>query len=40
MYQNAAHLLQCPLIGDGKGRTMEECYVDQDWYREVAAFLS
>lgn len=26
--QNAAHLLQSPRIGDGKGRTMEECYGD------------
>ena len=26
--QNAAHLLRCPLVGDGEGRSMEECYRD------------
>lgn len=37
--QNAAHLLQCPLIGDREGRTIEECYKDQEWCKEAAIFL-
>ena len=37
--QNAAHLVGCPLVGDGKGRTIEECYKDQEWCQEVADFL-
>ena len=37
--QNAAHLLQCPLIGDGKGRSWDECKKDREWCRAVADFL-
>lgn len=37
--QNAAHLLSCPLIADGMGRTVEECWEDQQWCRAVAEFL-
>ena len=38
--QNAAHLLRCPLIGDGKGRSLEECLEDSEWCKKVADFLS
>ena len=38
--QNAVHLLCCPLIGDGKGRTLEECMEDSEWCRKVADFLA
>ena len=37
--QNAAHLLQCPLVGDGKGKSMEQCQQDEVWCRAVADFL-
>ena len=38
--QNAAHLLKCQLVGDGKGRQREECYKDSEWCRAVADELS
>lgn len=37
--QNAAYRLRCPLVGDGRRRTMEEAWQDPDWCREVAVFL-
>ena len=37
--QNAAHLLQCPWVGDGKGRTREAMMGDESWCEEVARFL-
>lgn len=38
--QNAAHLLRCSLVGDGKGRTVEEAMEDREWCRAIAEFLS
>lgn len=38
--QNAVHLRRCGLVGDGKGRSMEECIKDAGWCEEVADFLS
>ena len=38
--QNAAHLLHCPLVGDGKGRTREECFNGSEWCKMVADFLN
>ena len=38
--QNGIHLLHCPLIGDGKGRSLEECMKDSEWCKEVADFLA
>ena len=38
--QNATHLRRCHLIGDKKGRTIEECWKDQEWCDAVADFLS
>jgi len=29
--QNAAHLLRCPLVGDGKGRSLEEARQGPEW---------
>ena len=37
--QSAAHLLQCPLVGDAKGRSVEECYKDKEWCKAVAEFV-
>ena len=38
-HQNAAHLLKCREIGDGKGRSMEEVFGDEEWCRAVYDFL-
>lgn len=38
--QNAAHLLECRLVGDGSGRTIEEAQGDREWCRAVADFLA
>jgi len=38
--QNAAHLYQCPLVGDGKGRTRDEIMEDERWCEELAKFIS
>ena len=29
--QNAAHILQCKEVGDGKGRTLEQAAEDEEW---------
>ena len=37
--QNAVHLLRCPLIGDGRGRSRDDCYKDEEWCNAVEEFL-
>jgi len=37
--QNAAHLYQCPRVGDGRGRTREEIMEDEEWCESLARFL-
>lgn len=37
--QNAVHLRKCPLVGDTKGRSLEECWRDREWCGAVADFL-
>jgi len=37
--QNAAHLYQCPRVGDGRGRTREEILKDEEWCESLARFL-
>jgi len=37
--QNAAHLYTCPWVGDGRGRTREEIWKDEQWCEEVARFV-
>jgi len=37
--QNAAHLYECPWVGDGRGRTREMIMEDEKWCEEVARFL-
>ena len=37
--QNAAHLRRCNMVGDGKGRSIEECERDMEWCEAVADFL-
>ena len=37
--QNAVHVCRCRLIGDGKGRSLEESMEDRVWCEEVADFL-
>jgi len=37
--QNAAHLYQCPRVGDGKGRTREGIMEDEEWCESLAKFL-
>ena len=37
--QNAAHLYQCPRVGDGKGRTREEVWEDEEWCEDLARFI-
>jgi len=34
--QNSVHLFGCPLVGDGRGRAMEEAVRDPEWCREMA----
>jgi len=36
---SAVHLLQCPLVGDGSGRTLEQAEQDSEWCWEAARFL-
>jgi len=36
--QNAAHLYECPWVGDGQGRTRESIFGDEEWCEEVARF--
>ena len=38
--QNVVHLRRCKLVGDGKGRQVEECQKDMEWCKAVADFLS
>jgi len=37
--QNAAHLMGCPWVGDGKGRTSEMLWEDEKWCEAVAEFV-
>jgi len=37
--QNAAHLYVCPWVGDGRGRTREQMYEDEEWCESLARFL-
>jgi len=37
--QNAAHLMVCPRVGDGKGRQREALWEDEEWCAAVADFL-
>ena len=37
--QNAAHLYDCPWVGNGKGRTMTTMLKDEKWCEEVARFV-
>jgi len=37
--QNAAHLCQCPRVGDGRGRTREMIQEDEKWCEDLARFL-
>ena len=38
--QNAVHIRRCGLVGDGKGRSIEEAMKDREWCEEVAVFLN
>ena len=38
--QNAVHLRRCSLVGDKKGRSLEECWKDQEWCEAVADFMN
>jgi len=38
--QNAAHLLECPWVGDGKGRTSEMIWEDERWCEAVPEFIA
>lgn len=33
--RNAARLLRCPLVGDGKSRSIEEIWEDPEWCKAV-----
>lgn len=37
--QNAAHLRRCHLLDNGRQRSIEECWKDQEWCEAVADFL-
>jgi len=37
--QNAAHLMECSWVGDGKGRTHTELWKDEEWCEAVADFI-
>ena len=37
--QNAAHLMGCTWVGDGKGRTWEMLWEDEEWCEAVAEFV-
>ena len=38
--QNAVHLRRYSIVGDGRGRSMEECQQDMEWCEAVADFPS
>jgi len=37
--QNAAHLMECSLVGDGKGRMSQMLWEDEEWCEAVARFI-
>ena len=37
--QNAAHLMQCPWVGDGVGKSAEEMWQDEKWCEQVLEFI-
>jgi len=37
--QNAAHLLDCPWVGDGKGRRADAIWEDEKWCEAVEGFI-
>jgi len=37
--QNAAHLMECPWVGDGRGRRSEMLWEDEKWCEAVADFV-
>jgi len=37
--QNAAHLMRCPWVGDGIGRTQEKIWEDEEWCEAVFHFV-
>jgi len=37
--QNAAHLLRCPWVSDGRGRTSEQVWEDEMWCEAVVEFI-
>ena len=37
--QNAVHLLSCPWVGDGKGRTFDMLWEDEKWCEAVESFV-
>jgi len=39
MAQNAAHLMNCSWVGDGKGRRSEAISEDEEWCEAVAGFI-
>ena len=39
IHQNAAHILQCKEVGDGKGRSLEEAEADEGWCEAVYEML-
>ena len=38
--QNAAHILQCKEVGDGKGRSIDQAEGDEEWCEAVYDWLS
>ena len=38
--QNAVHFWRCGMIGDGKGRSLEESMEDSEWCAEIVDFLT
>ena len=38
--QNAVHMRRCKLVGDGRGRSMEEAMEDEEWCKEVVNALT
>ena len=37
--QNETHLMGCPWVGDGKGRTSEMLWEDEKWCEGMAEFV-
>jgi len=37
--QDVAHLMGCPWVGDGRGRTSEMLWEDEKWCEAVAEFI-